>query len=237
MQNIENKNLTEDISPEQIFQTGFGFAPARILTSGIDLEIFTHIANGKHTVGEIAEYIPADRRGIEILLNALVGLNFLLKTGNSYDLAPVSRKFLVKYKPTYLGEYPQIMDLTWDAWSNLTRIIKTGKPFDLEKGEEDFFQKLAPKLFSLSYSSAKVAVGILDVGKVWKNLNILDIAAGAGPWGIAFAEADEGSRVTAQDLPSIINLTKQFVNKYGLTNRYDYISGDLKDVDFVYRLI
>lgn len=229
MENVKNENIT----PEQIFQTSFGFAPARVLVSGIDLEVFTHIANGKHRVEEIADAIPADRRGVEILLNALVGLNFLIKTNGAYDLTPVSENFLVKGKPAYFGEFAQHVDLLWEPWQNLTEIIRTGKPFQYVENEgEAFFQKLVPKLFVLSYSSAKVAVDVLEVGKKWKNLKILDVGAGSAAWSIAFAETDKGTKVTAQDWPSILKITEEFVNKFGLANRYDYLSEDLRDVDF-----
>jgi len=61
----------------------------------------------------------------------------------------------------------------------------------------------------MSYPCAKAAALELEVGSRWKNLNVLDIAAGSGAWGIAFAQSDIGTKVTALDLPNVLEVTKR----------------------------
>jgi ubiquinone/menaquinone biosynthesis C-methylase UbiE len=112
----------------------------------------------------------------------------------------------------------------------LTNIVKTGKPFapiEREDGEE-FFQKLVSQIFPMSYPGAKVAAE-----KLWlQHVNILDVAAGSGAWGIAFAECDLNTKITALDWPGVLKVTRKFVHKFGLDDRFNYISGDLRNVDF-----
>jgi len=229
----EKTNTDNEPTPEKIFETTFAFAPTRVLVTGIDLEVFTHIANGCHTSEAIAKAAQASPRGMEILLNSLVALNFLTKSSARYSLAPLAEKFLVKGKPAYYGDFVQHADQLWEPWRNLTEVVRTGKPFSPveREGGEEFFQNLVPRLFPMSYPAAKAAAAALGVGSTWKNLSVLDVAAGSGAWGIAFAERDDGTRVTAQDWPGVLEVTKKFVERFNLDARFSYLPGELSEVD------
>ena len=219
----------EELNPGKIFETCFAFASSRVLVAGVDLEVFTHIANGYNTPKEIANAASADPRGMEILLNSLVALNFLTKSNSTYGLAPISEKFLVKGIPTYYGDFVPHVDLLWEPWRNLTNVVKTGKPFkSIEREEgEIFFQRLVSQLFPMSYPAAKAAAEKLGT----KNSKILDIGTGSGAWGIAFAEHNINTIITVQDWPGVLEVTKKFINKFGLDDRFNYIPGDLRKVD------
>lgn len=232
------KTNTGNLTPEKIMETTFGFAPARVLATGVDLEVFTQIAKGNLTAEDIAIASGASPRGTEILLNSLVGLEFLIKTDHKYQLTPLAKKFLVKGEPAYYGDFVQHLDGLWEPWGNLTEVVRTGKPYrSIEKKEGiEFFQKLVTQLFPMSYPAARYAAEKLGAGKTWKNLNILDVAAGSGAWGIAFAECDLSTTVTAQDWPDILDVTKKFVDKFNLSNQYSYLPGDLREVEFGKRL-
>jgi ubiquinone/menaquinone biosynthesis C-methylase UbiE len=230
----KNDTKIEETSPEKIYETFFAFASTRVLVTGIDTEVFTHIANGYHTAAEIAEAASSSERGMKILLNSLVSLNFITKSNGGYYLTPLAEKFLVKGRPAYFGDFVQHADLLWEPWSNLSEVVRTGKPFktiDKEHGPE-FFENMVSRLFPMSYPGAKAAAEALGVGIAWKNLNVLDVAAGSGAWGIAFAESDPGTKVTAHDWQNILEVTKKFVGKFSLSQRFSYLTGDLNDVDF-----
>ena len=228
-----------EINPGKIFETCFAFAPSRILVAGVDLDVFTHIANGNRTAKEIANAANANIRGMEILLNSLVALNFLTKSLNcdnngKYDLEEISKTFLVKGIETYYGDFVSHVDMLWEPWRNLTEVVRTGKPFapvEREEGEK-FFEKLVLQLVPMSYPGAKAAAEALGVGDTWKGLRILDVGAGSGAWGTAFVQRDDSSRVTFQDWPGVLKVTETFVNSHGIAEKADYIPGDLRKVDF-----
>jgi len=223
----------EEPDPGKIFEITFAFTTTRVLVAAIDLELFTHIANGDHTVVDIAKTASASQRGVEILLNGLTSLNFLTKSNGTYDLTPLSEKFLVKGKPSYFGDFVQHVDGLWEPWSHLTDVTKTGKPFQrIEKDHgPEFFEKMVMQIVPMSYPCAKAAAQALGVGSSWKNLDVLDIAAGPGAWGIAFAESDAGTRVKALDLPNVIEVTKKLVKEFNLGHSFSYIPGDLREVN------
>jgi ubiquinone/menaquinone biosynthesis C-methylase UbiE len=56
---------------------------------------------------------------------------------------------------------------------------------------------------------------------------VLDVGAGAAPWSIALAAAGSGVRVTCLDLPQVLAETRRSVAAAGLSERFDYLSGDV----------
>lgn len=225
---------SEEPNPGKIIETTFAFATTRVLITAIDLELFTHIAKGNHTVAQIAKAASASERGVEIILNGLTSLDFLIKSNGTYDLTPLSEKFLVKGKPSYFGDFVQHGDDLWEPWSHLTDVAKKGKPFkriEKEQGPE-FFEKMVVQIFPMSYPCAKAAAEALGAGSSWKNLDILDVATGSGAWSIAFAQVDKGANVTALDWPNVLEVTKKMVNKFDLGKRFTFLPGDLREVDF-----
>ncbi len=196
MKNIKALSDADEPNSGKIMETAFAYAATRVLMSGVDLEVFTHIANGNNTAADIAKAAESSERGIEILLNSLAALNFISKSDSTYDLTPLSEKFLVKGMPAYFGDFVQHVDSLWEPWSDLTSVVKTGRPFQRVEKEQgvEFFQKFVSQLFQMSYPCAKTAAEILGVGRTWKGLNVLDVAAGSGAWSIAFAQNDAGTR-------------------------------------------
>ena len=231
---MNSKHNGNEPDPGKIFETAFAFTTTRILLTAVDLEVFTHISKGLHRVSDIAKASSASVRGMEILLNGLTSLDFLTKSGGKYDLTPLSEKFLVKGKPSYYGDFVQHIDDLWESWGHLTEAARTGKPVKrLEKDHGPaFFEKMVMQIVPMSYPCAKAAAESLGAGSSWKNLDILDVAAGSGAWGIAFAERDNGARVTALDWPNVLEVTKRLVHKFELAHRFSYLPGDLREVDF-----
>lgn len=228
---IDEKN---GVTPEKIFETYFAHMRTGVLVTSVDLELYTHIKNGHSTAVEIAKAAKASPRGMEILLNSLVALNFLTKSSDAYQLTPLAEKFLVKDNPAYLGDWVQTADMNQKDLMHLTEVVRTGKSFshiEQEEGEE-YFKKLDPGIFPVTYPWAKAAAEALGIGKTWKNLDVLDVGAGSGAWSIPFAELDAGTKVTALDLPGILKITRKFVDRFGLNERFSYLPGDMQKIDF-----
>jgi hypothetical protein len=119
MKNDGSIQENEGQNPGKIFETCFAFAPSRVLLTGVELEIFTDIANGNFTAPDIAKATGASPRGTGILLNSLVALNFLTKSDGEYGLIPLAEKFLVKGNPAYYGDFALNVDLMWEPRRNL----------------------------------------------------------------------------------------------------------------------
>ena len=222
-------------SPAQIMEDLNGAWRSQALAAAVELDVFSHIAAGKRTVKEVAETAGASQRGIASLLDALTAMHYLRKSGSGYALQPISATFLVRGKKTYMGTATQPLTLTWDAWKHLTEAVKTGRPYEAvnvaEKGKE-FFPKLVASIFPGNFANSTRAVAHLSDKERGKIHKILDVAAGSGAWSLAFALAIPEARVTSMDFPELTPITRGFAEKFGVAARYEYLEGDLRQVNF-----
>lgn len=219
------------VNPGPIFQTTSAFMSTQILKSGIDLDVFTNIAEGKTTVADIAEAAGANPRAMRYLLDALCGMDYLKKLSpKEYSLTPVSESYLVKTNPSYLGLITKQIEFSWQPWEGLSEVIKTGNPAQSNKVPEIIYAELAANLFPTSYPMANRLADKLEVGKSWKGFHLLDIAAGAAPWSIAFAQRDPDIKVTAIDYPEVLEVANQYTSRFGVAKQYAYLSGNIRDI-------
>jgi ubiquinone/menaquinone biosynthesis C-methylase UbiE len=226
---------TQAQSPlEKLMQMNFSFAPARILTTALQLGVFSHLAAGRGTAADVARAADSSERGTRMLLDTLVGFGFLTKDDDNYALTPYARQYLVRQSEDYVGWLME-SGAMMDAWAHLTECVRTGHPFrrvESQEMAEEFFPKLVRTLHVVNREPARRTAEALGAGRDAKALRVLDVACGSGVWGIAFAEADREARVTAQDFPGVFPTTREYVERHGLAERFDYLPGDLKEVDF-----
>ena len=223
------------LTPAAIMEDLTGAWRSRALVAAVELDVFSHIAEGERTAKDVAGAAGASPRGMAYLLDALTAIGYLHKTGSRYGLRPVSATFLVRGKTAYMGAIGQAMSLTWDAWKDLTEVVKSGRSAEAvnvaEKGKE-FFPKLVASIFPGNFAASKAAVSRLPEKERRKIHRILDVGAGSGAWSLAFAQAIPQARVTTVDFPEMTPITREFAEKFGVAARYEYHEGDMRQVDF-----
>ena len=235
-----------DPVPLLIRELSWGFARTRVLLTAVQLGVFSHLAAGLATPAEVAAAAGASERGTRMLLDALVALELLGKDGGRFRLSPESARFLVRDSPDYLGHSLE-RDSQWEAWSRLTDSVRSGQPpqrVDVQEKAESYFPALVRSLHVTNRAAAQAAARVLVGGAVAgggspapadrsaaTGLRVLDLACGSGVWGISLAEADPAARVTAQDFPAILELTREFAARHGVADRFDYLPGDRRQVE------
>jgi ubiquinone/menaquinone biosynthesis C-methylase UbiE len=218
-------------------QFAWGYVPPLVLEAAIRLHIFDLLDGGPKTIPEMQKETGASERGLTAVMNALVGLNFLAKDKQeSFSLTPESSAFLVSTKPGFQGgllrhSSQQLIP----KWLHLTKIVETGRPERAVNEQEagaEFFQQFVNDIFPMSYPAAQALSHHLKATGRGVTERVLDLAAGSGVWGIAMAQGAEEVRVTAVDWPEVIPVTRKTVDRFGLTNRFSFIAGDLQEADF-----
>ncbi len=228
---------TAPVTPERIQQFAWGYGPPLILEAAIRHRVFDVLEGGAKTVAEVAKETNASERGLTAIMNALVGLDFLAKDGQSrYSLTPESAAFLVSHKPSFMGGLIRHgSEQVIPKWLHLNEIVATGRPAATvnQQGEgSEFFQQFVNDIFPTSYPSAQALARYLDCNVEGRMIRVLDLAAGSGVWGIAQAQCSDAVHVTAVDWPGVIPATRKTVAKFGLSERFTFVEGDLDSADF-----
>jgi ubiquinone/menaquinone biosynthesis C-methylase UbiE len=227
------------LTPQRIQELAFGFAPNRALATAVELRLFTHIAGGKSSVAELEAATGASRRGLTMLLNAMVGLEFLTRAGTGdrarYSLTPEADAFLVEGRPAFRGGF-----VSWLAgglaqdWFQLTDCVRTGKPVSAMDDPEiagNVWGELVDTLFPVAYPAAVRAGQELRRLHPHRPLRLLDVAAGSGVWSIAAAKDDPAVQVVAFDLPDTLPHTRRWAERSGVAGQFEYRVGDIRKDD------
>lgn len=96
-------------SPQLIFDTINAHQKSAILRAGVELHVFTAIAEGNDSVEALASNCGTSERGMRMLLDGLTILGLLTKEDAHYSLTPDSKTFLVQSSPAYLGGTVEFM--------------------------------------------------------------------------------------------------------------------------------
>lgn len=221
-------------SPARVFETVNSYQKSAALKAGIDIELFTAIADGVVTVPDIARRCGASERGVRILADYLVVTGFLTKQGGTYGLSPDSEMFLNKRSPAYIGSITAFMlsPQTIEYFADLTSIVRRGKE-DTETGYVsdanpiwvEFAHSMKPMMSMPAEYAARVTGSLPDGARV------LDVAAGHGMFGIMVGKYNPTCQVTGLDWPSVMDYARANAAEMGLDGRYHSIEGSFFEVD------
>jgi hypothetical protein len=225
------------VTPERILQMAWGFSAPLILEAAIKNRVFDVLDEGPKSLMETAQATGASERGLSAIMDALVGFNFLAKdTDRKYSLTAESAAFLVSTKPSFQGGLLRHTSVQLiPNWLALSEVVKTGKPAEAVNQQgagTEFFEILVPDIFPLSYAGAQDLAAHFAWAKREGTASVLDLGAGSGVWGIAQAQSAPNVTVSAVDWPGVIDVTRAIVGKFGLTDRFTFVTGDLQDADF-----
>lgn len=223
-------------SPALFFQTVNAYQMTECLKAAVTLDVFTAIAEGNSSPGQIAERCSAAERGVDALCHALVTMGFLTKNGDGFGLTPDSKVFLDSRKPSYVGHAIEFLlspTLTF-GFEKLADAVRAGGSVIGEAGtvskEHPVWQTFARAMPPLTVLSREwIAALAAEDGNVAR---VLDIAAGHGMYGIEVAQQIPGCRVVALDWNPVLKAARHNAEVCGVADRWEAIEGDAFEVEF-----
>lgn len=224
-------------SPQLFFQTINAYQRTEGLKAAIELEVFTAIGEGNSTAAEIAKRCGASERGIRILCDFLCIMGFLTKDQNRYSLTADSAVFLDKRSPAYLGGAVEFISspMLTDAFQNFAEAVRKGGTIMSDGGtvapENPIWVRFARGMAPMMALPAELLAKLVDPAGDRK-LKILDLAAGHGLYGIAFAKNNPQASVVALDWASVLEVAKENARNAGVADRHSTIEGSAFEVDF-----
>jgi ubiquinone/menaquinone biosynthesis C-methylase UbiE len=224
-------------SPQLFFQTVNAYQRTEALKAAVELELFSAIGEGNATAAEIAKRCAASERGTRILCDFLCIMGFLTKDGNRYSLTPDSAVFLDKRSPAYLGSAVEFMcsPMLTEHFSNFTEVVRRGGTTMSDGGtvspDNPIWVKFARAMAPMMALPAQLLAKLVDPAADRK-IKILDIAAGHGLYGVAFAKNNPQASVVALDWANVLEVAKENAKDAGVADRYSTIEGSAFDVDY-----
>ena len=100
------------------------YREAGALMAAVELELFTHLANGADDEAALTKAMGLEPLHGERIIVAMLGLGLLERAGDKLAMAPDVERFLVKDRPTYAGEWMLFTKPDWDEWGRLADILR-----------------------------------------------------------------------------------------------------------------
>lgn len=201
------------------------FTNNRVVLTACELDLFNFIEkkNGCYA-DEVAEDKKLDLRGVTRLLDCLVALKYLDKKESKYFLSEKG-KYLTDTHPSTILPMALHYCHLWKNWSMLTDTVKLGynpkRHYVL--GDEKSRSAFIRAMHVIARSLAKEIVDSYDAAN---SKVLLDIGAGPCTYTIAFLKKYQHMKAVVFDLPEVIPIGREFVEKEGLHDRVSFVSGD-----------
>jgi len=212
------------VLPDPLDQMIRGYWPSRCLLTALELDIFTAVGDGT-SAEQIGAKLQVNARAVAMLLNALVSLGLLTKTGDHYHNTPESARFFVQgSKDNHRNGLLHIANI-WHRWSTLTDAVRRGTRVPIERGgTPEWTRDFIAAMQRNAKDRAPHLVKALGTGGVRR---ILDLGGGSGAYSIAFAKASPEVRCEILDLPEVVPLAADYVNKAGVSAQVSLRGGDM----------
>jgi hypothetical protein len=214
----------EAATPGKLLGISGSYWEACALHAGVKLDLFTKIAKGERTAGDVAGEQGYDLRGVTALLNALVSMGLLIKKEDHYSNAPEAKSFLIKDSPKYLGHMIMHHHHLVESWAQLDRAVRSGKPIEKKSAPEE---KIRENFLMGMYNMAMaIAPGLSDQIDLGGRHHLLDLGGGPATYAIHFCLKNPHLKATVYDFPTTEPFARKTIEQFGLSERIDFMAGD-----------
>jgi SAM-dependent methyltransferase len=234
--------------PTNIYELSIAHWHTKLMISAANAGIFASLgSDGNATVEELSERLGLHRPTLHDVLDSLVALGLLERTGNRYRNSPETDFYLVPGSRYFMGGYLGYVDkFIMPAWDTLTDLLRNGptppaapaatpepEPGQPQAKGKSFYQEgyrdnnTIRLVLSVAESLAAELAWILAKEVDWSNWNsLVDLGGGRGNVASIVLEANPHLHATVFDLPPLLPFFDEFVTELGLENRMRFEPGD-----------
>jgi (2Fe-2S) ferredoxin/predicted O-methyltransferase YrrM len=219
--------------PDRLDQMLRGYMPSRCLLTALELDIFTAAGDGA-TAEQIGTRINANPRAAGMLLNALVAIGLLSKSGDRYQNTPESARFFTQGSKDNQRDGLLHTANIWHSWSTLTDAVRRGTRVpahgaDTRRDDSGWTRNFIAGMQRGAKDRAPLLVKALGTAGVRR---ILDLGGGSGAYSIAFAKVSPDVQCEILDIPEVVPLTDEYVRQAGVSAQVSLRPGDMLQDDF-----
>ena len=227
--------MTEQPTPDQILQIGFGFWASKALLSAVEMELFTELAKHPEDAETLRDRLGLHPRSSQDFLDALVALGFLERRDGTYSNTPSTDLFLDKRKPSYLGGILEMANhRLYGFWGHLTEALRTGQlQNEAKSGEAPFFEaiyadpaRLKAFLAAMSGLSHGANLAIAKQFPWREYATFADVGTAQGDLAVQIALANPHLTGVGFDLPEVAPVFEDYVERHSLQERLSFVAGD-----------
>lgn len=217
-------------APTPLIDTMHTFILARAIMVATRLGVFEVLAVGACPAETVAARCGTHLGATRMLLDTLVGIDYLRLVGGHFTLAPVARRWLLQRNPSSLRDWAIFEFQSWDWLSQLESFVVSGRPLDVhaamsadEWGDYQRAMRVLAGLVGPELARrTPVPTGARDM---------LDIGGSHGHYSAVLCRRHPGLRATVLDLPEAVEQSAPLLSAEGLGDRLVHRGCDARTAD------
>ncbi|MFE7353690.1 class I SAM-dependent methyltransferase [Streptomyces sp. NPDC057543] len=215
-------------SPGRILEIASGYWATGLLGVATEHSLFTLIHGGLDTAGRLAAKTGMAERGVQTLLDGLVGLGLLQTHDGTYRNTPEAELYLVEGQPTDISGFAQLKLAEMDKLAGRLEVFRAGGPLAdpmVEVADNPHWEKVVTAIAGLSVTAAQTAADVLGLAER-EDLSILDVGGGSGIFSSVWLRLNPAARATQLDWGPINAIARRLLAQHSLTDRFTCLDGD-----------
>jgi len=229
---MESKTQWDDtLDPMAVMRVSSAYWHSSVLHVANALDVFNQLASGAATAQELSRRCHADRRGLEMILIALIPLGFLEKQGDKFSNSSLAATFLVKDSPRYQGGIVTMFESWAKPWLSLKDAVIQGKPV-VDKQHDHGEEETRKYIMGMLYRGIPQAHLLATEEPLQGKKKLLDVGGGPGIFSIILCKENKGLEATVLDLPQTLTVTKGIIADYNADDTVETLEGSYLEDDF-----
>ncbi|MFF3323762.1 methyltransferase [Streptomyces sp. NPDC002889] len=223
------------VHPGAVLAQAMAFQPARLVLTGIEIGLFTALAEQPAGEEAIRERLGLHTRGTDHFLAALVELGFLERSAEGvFSNSRAAQQFLVPGDEGYLGGFLRIAgQVMYPAWDKLGEALRTGTPQAATYTGEDMFGELYESdekkdgLVGMAEDASRPLIPALTGSFGWAKYNsVLELGGCRGNVLAGLVKAHPHLEACVFDLPQLEGDFTAHMANIGMAGKVRYHGGD-----------
>jgi predicted O-methyltransferase YrrM len=215
-------------TPDSLAEVARAFQKSRILLTGAELDIFTRLGREAKSSKELSQELGLDERAATIFMDALAALGLLDKEGSLYRTPSYLYPYLSSESEKSIIPLILHMGSLWRRWGSLSRVLVEGTPEGASPWEERSDEERRAFIGAMHVLARNLAPEIVSSVNLEGVRRMLDVGGASGTYTVAFLRAKEDLRATIFDLPKVIPMARERLEREGLLHRVELVGGDFE---------
>jgi SAM-dependent methyltransferase len=227
---LERVALATGLAGVPVIDTLLAAALARTLMVASKVGIFAALADGPRSASAVAVACSTDVAATTVLLEALVGCDYLRRDGDRFALGGVARNWLVPTSGHSLHDHMLLMETVWHWLEHYEQFVRTGRARDvhleLDEAGWALYQRGMRSLAMLSIDEFGLRTPVPRHATA-----LLDIGGSHGAYAARLCRRHPRLFATVLDLPEATKHCEELVRAEGLGARLQQREGDARTAD------
>lgn len=223
--------------PVPLIESFSAMMNAKAILTANEIGLFNALAERPLPPRVLAKHLGVSVRGISDLTDALCANRYLAREGDRVALTEISRKWLVRSSPAYIGNMLEHVNDLWPVWTNLEEAVRKGAApgsnYQNWLKDEEYRHILRRHILGLRDMARFTAPEITRTATLARHAKrLLDIGGGHGGYAIAFCEKYPSLSATVFDLQPTSEIGQEIVEREEMQDRVKFKVGDFLTDDF-----